>query len=177
VGAEVQREVEGRDTEDGPAREAPGQPEAAGAAEVRVEPLCLAAVEAAGFLGGEPEHGHGPADLATGPLDRLAVLRRDQLGDLLGALRQPPYDVVERGSPYVRRGGRELVAYGMSGGDGLLDLGVGRHADGADQASVVRVGDVEAVGTGGLAAGHPEGVGRSHGGSGPSEVVRSREKS
>ena len=66
-----------------------GEREAALAAGVGVEALGLAAVEAAGLLGGEPEHGDGPADLAAGPLDRLAVLGGDQLGDLLGALGEP----------------------------------------------------------------------------------------
>ena len=86
----------------------------------------LAAVEAAGLLGGEPEHGDGAADLAAGPLDRLAVLGGDQLGDLLGALDEAPCDVVERGGAHVGGGRGELVAHGVRGGDGLLDLGLGR---------------------------------------------------
>ena len=171
VGAQVEREVEGRDAEDRAAREAPGQSEAAGATGVGVQPLGLAAVEAAGLLGGEPEDGDGAAHLAAGPLDGLAVLGGDQLGDLLGALGEAAYDVVEGGGPYVRRGRGELLAHGVRGGDGLLDLGVGRHGDRADGAAVPGVGDVEAVLAGGRAACQPEGVGGSHGGSGPSGVV------
>ena len=71
------------------------------AAGVGVEALGLAAVEAAGLLGGEAEHGDGAADLAAGPLDRLAVLGGDQLGDLLGALDELPADVVEGGGADV----------------------------------------------------------------------------
>ena len=58
------------------------------AAGVGVEPLHLAG-EAAGLLGGPAERRHRPADLAAGPLHRLAVLGGDQLGDLLGALVEP----------------------------------------------------------------------------------------
>ena len=76
---EVQREVERRDAEDDALGEAAGEGEPALAAGVGVEALGLAAVEAAGLLGGEPEDGDGAADLAAGPLDRLAVLGGDQL--------------------------------------------------------------------------------------------------
>ena len=159
VGAEVQREVERRDAQDRAAREAAGQREPAGAARVGVQALRLAAVEAAGLLGGEAEDGDGPADLAAGPLHGLAVLRGDQPGDLLGALDQPAVHMVERGGPYVRGGGGELVLDGDGGGDGLLDLRLGGDAHRADEASVPGGGDIEGGLAGGLAAGEPEGGG------------------
>jgi hypothetical protein len=122
----------------------------------------LAAVEPAGLLGREAENGGGAADLAAGPLDGLAVLRADQLGDLLGALGEPARNVVEGGGAYVRGGGGELVAYGVSSGDGLLHLLVGRDGDLSHETSVPRGGDVEGGLAGGLAAGEPEGVGGGH---------------
>lgn len=162
MGAEVQREVEGRDAEDDALREAAGEGEAPLAAGVGVEPLGLAAVEPTGLLGREPEHGHGPADLAAGPLDRLAVLGGDEPGDLLGPLHQATAYVVEGGGAYVGGGGGELVPYGVCGGHGLFDLGVGRYGDLADGVAVPRGGDVEGGLACGLAAGEPEGVGVGH---------------
>lgn len=162
MGAEVEREVEGRDAQDRAAREAAGQGEPARAAGVGVEALGLAAVVAAGLLGGEPEDGDGPADLSARPLDGLAVLGGDQLGDLLGALDEAARNVVEGGGAHVRGGRGELVTYGVRGGHGLLDLGVGRHGDRADEPAVPGGGDVEGVLAGGLTAGEPEGVGGSH---------------
>ncbi len=67
VGAQVQREVEGRDTQDDAPREAPGEGEPPLPGEVGVQPLGLAAVEPAGLLGRDPEHRDGPADLSRGP--------------------------------------------------------------------------------------------------------------
>ena len=85
-------------------------------------------------------------------------------------------DVVQRGGPHVRGGRGELVLDGVRGGDGLLDLGVGGHADRADEAAVPGGGDVEGVLAGGLAAGEPEGgggwiSGDRHSGTRPFEVV------
>ena len=164
VGAQVEREVEGGDAEDGALGEAAGQGEPALAAGVGVQALGLAAVEAAGLLGGEPEHGDGAADLAAGPLDRLAVLGGDQPGDLLGRARRA---VGRRGRGRRRARGRgwrrTRLADGVRGGDGLLDLGPGRQGDGADEPAVPGGGDVEGLLAGGLAAGEPEGVGGGHG--------------
>lgn len=162
MGAQVEGEVEGRDAEDDALGETAGEGQAALAAGVGVEALGLAAVEAAGLLGGEAEHRHRAADLAAGPLDRLAVLGGDELCDLLGALGQALADVVEGGGAYVGGGGGELVPYGVCGGDGLFDLCLGRHADLPDDPAVPRRGHIEGGLTGGLAAGEPEGVGGSH---------------
>ncbi len=168
VGAQVQREVEGRDAEDDALGEAAGEGETALTAGVGVEALGLTAVEPPGLLRGEPEDGDGAADLAAGPLERLAVLGGDQLGDLLGALDEPAADVVERGGPDMRGRRGEVVEDGVGGGDRLLDLGIGRHGDRADEPAVPRGGDVEGVLARGLAAGEPEGGGGSHRGPGPS---------
>ncbi len=170
VGAQVQREVERRDAQDDALREAAGQREPPLTARVGVQALGLAAVEAAGLLGREAEDGDRAADLAAGPLDRLAVLGGDQAGDLLGALGQPSADVVQRGGADVGGGGGELVPYGVRGGHGLLDLGIGRQAHRADPAAVPGGRDVEGGLAGGLAAGEPEGVGGSHVASGPFRV-------
>ena len=67
-------------------------------------------------------------------------------------------DVVEGGGPDVGGGGGEPRPDGCRGGDGLLDLGGGRHARPADERGRPRGGDIEAVVAGGLAAGEPEGV-------------------
>src|SRR5690606_29111057 len=84
-------------------------------------------------------------------------------GDLLGALDEAPADVVQGGGADVGGGGGERVPHGVRGGHGLFDLGVGGHADRADDPAVPGRGDVEVGLAGGLAAGEPEGVGGSHG--------------
>ena len=70
--------------------------------------------------------------------------------------------MVEGGGADVGRGRGELVAHGVRGGDGLLDLGVGRDGGLADEPSVPGRGDVEGGLAGGLATGEPEGVDGSH---------------
>lgn len=162
VRAEIQREVERRDAENDATREATGQREATGAACVGVESLGLAAVEPTGLLGREPEDGDGAAHLAPCPLHGLAVLRGDQTGDLLGALDETPRHMVKRRGPDMRGRRGELVAHGVRGGHGLLDLFLCRDGDLADNAAVPRGGDVEGLLPGGLASGEPEGMGGCH---------------
>src|SRR5205807_1140733 len=142
VGDQVQREIERSDTEDHAAREAAGHGEPADAAGVGVEALRVTAVEAAGLLGGPAEDGDGTADLASRPLDRLAVLGGDEPGYLLTALREPLRDVVEGGCAYMGGARRERCLYGGGGRDRLLDLGFGGNADARDDGSVPGVRDL-----------------------------------
>jgi hypothetical protein len=78
------------------------------------------------------------SDLAARPDQWLAVLRRDQRGDLLGAFGQAGRDVVEGRGAYVRGRGLGLVPYGVQVGDGLLHLGVGGDRDLAHDRAVPR---------------------------------------
>ncbi len=98
---QVEREVERRDAQHRPARHAADQRDPAGRGRVGVEPLQLAG-EAPGLLGRPPERRHRAADLGARPLQRLAVLGGDQLGDLVGPLGEPAGDVVEGRRPRVR---------------------------------------------------------------------------
>ncbi len=165
VGDQVQREVERGDAQHHAAREAAHQRETAHAARVGVQPHGLA-VGPAGLLGGPAEHRDGTADLAAGPLDRLAVLRGDQPGDLLGALGQAPGHVVQGGGPHVRRGRGEHRQRGDGGLQGLLDLRLGGNADLADQAAVPAVVHLEVGIAARPAAGQPEIVRGGHRGTG-----------
>ena len=82
---QVEREVERADAEHRPLRHRVDQRQPAGRGRVGVEALEVAG-EPAGLLGRPAERRHRPADLAAGPLQRLAVLAGDQPGDLLGPL-------------------------------------------------------------------------------------------
>ncbi len=106
VGGEVQREVERRDAEHRALGHAGDVGHPALGGRVGVEPL-RGGAEAAGLLGGEPERGDRAGHLAARPQQRLAVLRGDQPGDLLGPLGDPRGHVRERLRPPVQgqRGG------------------------------------------------------------------------
>ena len=162
---QVQRKVERADAQYGAARKPADQGDPAGRGGVGVQSLQVTG-EAPGLLGGPAEGGRGPANLGAGPFHRLAVLRGDEPGDLLGPVGQPPRHMLQRRRAYMcgqRRGtGRGL----RSAGHGPLDLGRRGEAGPADLAAVIRVPDDELVTLGavlGLAS-HVDRLRRGHAG-------------
>jgi hypothetical protein len=153
---EVEREVERRDAEHGAAREPAYDGHPAGGGRIGVEPLDVAG-EPPGLLGRPPERRDRAGDLAARPHQRLAVLRRDHPGELLGALGDPRRDVVEGRGAYVGGRGLRLVPYGVQVGDGLFDLLIRGHRHLAHDRSVPRRGHRKRAGAGHRRTGEIEG--------------------
>ena len=154
---EVEREVERRDAEDRALGEAPHERCPARHRRLGVESDQLATLAA--YLLGRPAEGrHRPGDLRPRPLDRLAVLGGDQLGQLVGPLGETARDMHERLGPGADRqpGGGPLDGVGRN--DRVLDLGGGRHRHGRHERRVVRVQHVEDVPACGRPAGEEEGA-------------------
>src|SRR5205085_7536320 len=73
------------------------------------------------------ERGDGARRLRLRPLERLAALVSDALRELVDALRDPAGDVIERIRPDVHREVLALLEGLGRGGDGLLDVRLGRN--------------------------------------------------
>ncbi len=159
---EVEREVERRDAQDRPVGEAAHDRGAPGAGALGVEALHVAA-RPAHLLGGETEHARRAARLRARPQQRLAVLRGDQLGDLVEPLGDAPRDVHEGLGAHRHRRGGELVADRPGGGHRLLDLLGGGHGVRAHDGAVEGVGHLDGDLGGRGAAGDPGGAHVSHG--------------
>src|SRR5439155_26820124 len=102
VSGQVQREVEGRDPEDRPDRETPGDPPATPRGRVDVQGDALPD-EPVGLLRAETEGEHCAIDLRQGIADRLAGLRGDQPGELFASPADPLADLAQHRGPLEGR--------------------------------------------------------------------------